>query len=139
MPHTIYQAGPLFCEAELAFHRRLAERLREAGHTVTWAGEELSEAQIEAAGPDAPHLIFTTGREGVNHCTAVVALLDGQQVDDGTAWEIGYAYAKGIPVYGLRTDARHVGETQYNHVNSMIEGGLTAFAHSVDALVAMLA
>ena len=138
MSHTIYQAGPFFSEAELTFHRRLAERLREAGHSVTWPGGMLTEAQIEAAGPDAPHLIFNAGREGINHCTAVVALLDGQQVDDGTAWEIGYAYAKGIPVYGLRTDARNAGETQYNHVSSMIEGGLAGFAQNIDALVAML-
>jgi nucleoside 2-deoxyribosyltransferase len=66
-------------------------------------------------------------------------LLDGQQVDDGTAWEIGYAYARGIPVYGLRTDVRHAGETPYSHVNSMIEGGLAGFTQNVEELVRMLA
>jgi nucleoside 2-deoxyribosyltransferase len=38
----------------------------------------------------------------------MVAILDGSQVDDGTAWEIGYAYARGLPVWGLRTDFRTV-------------------------------
>jgi len=27
----------------------------------------------------------------------MIALLDGSQVDDGTAWEIGYFYAKRSP------------------------------------------
>jgi sugar/nucleoside kinase (ribokinase family)/nucleoside 2-deoxyribosyltransferase len=35
---------------------------------------------------------------------AIVALLDGPG-RGGTSWEIGYAYAKGIPVFGLYTDA----------------------------------
>ena len=37
-------------------------------------------------------------RAAIDACDVVVALLDGAQVDDGTAWEIGYAYAKGKPV-----------------------------------------
>ena len=138
MPHIIYQTGPLFSEAELSFHRSLAARLREAGHAVTWPGDMLTEEQINAAGPDAPHLIFNVCREGINHCTVVVAVLDGRQVDDGTAWEIGYAYAKGIPVYGLHTDARQAGETPYNHVNSMIEGGLAGYVRSMEDLVSEL-
>ena len=135
--HTIYQAGPLFSEAEQAFHRALSARLREAGHTVIWPGDLLTEAQLEAAGPHAPHLIFTTCRDAINHSTCVVALLDGTQVDDGTAWEIGYAYAKGIPVYGLRTDCRKAGDTKYSYANSMIQGCLAGCARSVEELVRM--
>jgi nucleoside 2-deoxyribosyltransferase len=35
-----------------------------------------------------------------------VAVCDGSQVDDGTAWEIGYAYGRNIQIFDLRTDAR---------------------------------
>ena len=48
--------------------------------------------------------IFMKCVEGVDASDLVVAVLDGVDVDSGTAWEIGYAYAKGKPVIGLRTD-----------------------------------
>ena len=54
-------------------------------------------------------------------CDVVVALLDGAQVDDGTAWEIGYAYAKGMPVIGLRTDFRLCADSDGGLVNAMIQ------------------
>jgi hypothetical protein len=98
----------------------------------------LDEKHIEDAGPHAPALIFTTCREAIDISGCVVALLDGSQVDDGTAWEIGYACARGLPVYGLRTDSRRAGETPHNRVNSMIQGCLAGFARSVEELVAML-
>lgn len=40
----------------------------------------------------------------------VVAVLDGSDADSGTAWETGYACAKGIPVIGVRTDFRLQGD-----------------------------
>ncbi len=33
-------------------------------------------------------------------------MIDGADPDSGTSWEMGYAYAKGKPVVGLRTDFR---------------------------------
>ena len=139
MSHTIYQAGPLFTEAEQEFHRALSKRLRESGHTAVWPGELLTDAQIEAAGPHAPDLIFKTCRDAIDRCSCMVALLDGAQVDDGTAWEIGYACAKGIPVYGCRTDRRRAGETPHSYVNSMIQGCLSGFARGPEELVKLLA
>lgn len=52
----------------------------------------------------------------------MVAVLDGADVDSGTAWEIGYAYAKGKPVLGLRTDFRTLGIE--GNVNLMIESSV---------------
>ena len=136
--HTIYQAGPLFTKAEQAWHKALSARLREAGHEVIWPGDLLSEEQIQNAGANASALIFDTCRLGIERSTCIVALLDGTQVDDGTAWEIGYAYAKGLPIYGIRTDFRHAGETRHSTVNSMIEGGLTRLVRGVDELFVVL-
>ncbi len=42
--------------------------------------------------------------QGFKDIDLVVALLDGLHVGSGTAWELGYAYAKGIPAIGLKTD-----------------------------------
>lgn len=41
---------------------------------------------------------------GFKNCDLVVAVLDGLHVGAGTAWELGYAYAKGIPAIGIKTD-----------------------------------
>jgi nucleoside 2-deoxyribosyltransferase len=40
----------------------------------------------------------------IRKCDIVVALLDGADVDSGTAVEVGMAYALRIPVVGLKTD-----------------------------------
>lgn len=41
---------------------------------------------------------------GFSGCDLVIALLDGLHVGAGTSWELGYAYAKGIPSIGIKTD-----------------------------------
>ena len=137
MPYTIYQAGPLFTSAERFFHHDLSARLRKAGHDVVWPGDLLSDAKIKATnGP--VQLIFQSCKAALELCTCMVALLDGPQVDDGTAWEIGYAHAKGMPIYGIRTDTRVAGDTSQNRVNSMIEGCLAGVARDIDELIRMI-
>ena len=42
--------------------------------------------------------------EGFKGCNLVVACLEGLHIGAGTAWELGYAYAKGIPAIGIKTD-----------------------------------
>jgi len=139
MPYIIYQSGPLFGEADRQFHKALSARLRDAGHEVIWPGDLFDVRQLREIGPYASNLIFKGCCNAMAGCTCVVALLDGAQVDDGTSWELGYAYAKGIPIYGLRTDLRIAGDAQDNYVNSMIQGCLTEHARNVDDLVRMLA
>ncbi len=42
--------------------------------------------------------------DGLDSCDALIAVLDGLHVGAGTAWEIGYAYAQGMPCIGIKTD-----------------------------------
>jgi len=135
---SIYQAGPLFTEAEKDWHKKLTLHLERAGFSVVWPGALLSDSAIKAAGKDATALIYKTCKDAIDASTCVVALLDGTQVDDGTAWEMGYAHAKGLPIYGIRTDFRQGGDTKDHPVNSMLWGCLTAYADSVPALLKCL-
>jgi nucleoside 2-deoxyribosyltransferase len=48
--------------------------------------------------------------EAIDSCELLAAHLDGQEVDAGTAAEVGYAAAKGVRCFGLRTDLRQSGE-----------------------------
>jgi len=43
-------------------------------------------------------------KKGFENCKLIIAVLDGLHVGAGTSWELGYAYAKGIPAIGLKTD-----------------------------------
>jgi len=49
---------------------------------------------------------FQADIRALNRATLVVAVLNGTDVDSGTAWEIGYAYAKSIPIIGIVEDTR---------------------------------
>src|SRR3989338_9743149 len=42
--------------------------------------------------------------QGFKNVKLVVAVLDGLHVGAGTAWELGYAYAKNISAIGLKMD-----------------------------------
>jgi nucleoside 2-deoxyribosyltransferase len=68
----------------------------------------------------------------VDSSDIVVAVLDGVDVDSGTAWEIGYAYAKGKPVVGLRTDFRDLSD---GIVNLMVEMAIVALARDEGELL----
>lgn len=139
MIHTIYQAGPYFTDAEIQWHQDLTAKLETLGHIVLWPGDFLYPILIEEAGEHAPRFIFDSCCAAIDESSILVAILDGTQVDDGTSWEIGYAYGKGIPAYGLRTDNRVAGDTRHSHMNSMIEGCLSGLAGTMDELLSMIA
>ncbi len=99
----IYLAGPLFTQAETTFNQHLAEQLRVAGCSVYLP----QQACAGVTQPQALYDICITGLKGAN---LVLVILDGTDADSGSCFEMGYAYAKGLPIVGLRTDFRGSGE-----------------------------
>jgi len=61
-------------------------------------------------------------KEGFKDIKLVIALLDGFHVGAGTAWELGYAYAKGIPAIGLKTDESI--EDSLDYLSAIIIGSM---------------
>ena len=143
MSRQIYLAGPLFTAAEKEWMAKLRDELRQhvhgSGGSVIWPGDLFTAEQVNAWGDQAKLHIFRGCLEHLEASDLVVAVLDGTQVDDGTAWEIGYAHAKGKPVIGLRTDFRNGGDTPSSRVNAMIEGSCERICASVDELIAWFA
>ncbi len=136
---TLYLAGPLFCEATQAWHRATKARIQaETGHAVVWPFELFDQDEIPGWGQDAPRRVMERCRDALDGCVLVVALLDGPQVDDGTAWEIGYAHARGLPVIGVRTDFRSAGDVPGARVNAMIHASCAAIVRTTDELLAVL-
>ena len=104
----IYFAGPLFTPYERRFIDECAETLRAAGFDVFVPHEH----ELALDGTVTAERIFAKDWVGLSEANAVLALLDGPLIDDGTACEIGIFYAlmqadpakKGI--VGLVTDMR---------------------------------
>jgi nucleoside 2-deoxyribosyltransferase len=65
--------------------------------------------------------IAKTNLEAIDSSWAVVAVLDGTDVDSGTACEVGYAYAKGKKLYGYRGDFRLSADNIGSTVNLQVE------------------
>jgi nucleoside 2-deoxyribosyltransferase len=104
----IYFAGPLFTPYEREFIDRCAAQLRTAGFDVFIPHEHdlALDATVTA------ERIFAKDWAALSEANAVLAILDGPTIDDGTACEIGIFYGlmrtdeskKGI--VGLVSDLR---------------------------------
>lgn len=101
----IYLAGPLFTQAERRWNRELAAVLVKLKPNLHIILPQDMEIEFLGNEPDFT-TIFRRNVESIEISEAVVAILDGSDSDSGTAWECGYAYAKGKPVIGVRTDFR---------------------------------
>jgi len=96
--------------------------------------------------PAVNRRIGARNAEMIRECSGVLAVLDGSDVDSGTAAEIGYAAARGRPVVGLRSDIRTAGDNEAAIVNLQVEwfidasgGRLTgSLDEAVTALLALL-
>jgi len=113
---TVYLAAPLFSEAECDFNRKLKGELHNLGFKVFLPQEDSNNVHDMT---NRQEIIFNKNLTGLENSDLIVAVIDGADVDSGTAWEIGYAFAKGKPVIGLRTDFRTLGIE--GTVNLMIE------------------
>ena len=131
---TIYLAGPLFTHAELDYNCKLKDMLLKIGFSVFLPQEDAEDAAVEREKQNQ-ECIFKKCVRGVDSSDFVVAVLDGVDVDSGTAWEIGYAYAKEKPIIGLRTDFRTLSE---GIVNLMVEMSIVALARDEDELLKVL-
>lgn len=150
---SVYLAGPLgFSEVTLGWHRDvLVPAVRAAGHEPLdpWADPDAA-AQFAAADALADRAERAASFRAVNErlaaaneamiraADAVLAVLDGVDVDSGTAAEIGFAAALGTPVVGLRLDVRRTGDNEGTTVNLQVEHWLAAVTPTVeDALDAL--
>jgi hypothetical protein len=104
----IYLAGSIFTPYERAFLSDCAGRLRTEGFDVFVPHEHTHLMGVDVTA----EAVFALDAKGVESADAVLAVLDGPSVDDGTACEIGLFYGlkerdperRGI--VGLLTDLR---------------------------------
>jgi nucleoside 2-deoxyribosyltransferase len=115
----IYLAGPLFTTPERDWNDGLAARLAAGGHDVFLP-------QAHPALESTGRAVFLKDLEGLDWADCVVAIMDGPDPDSGTAWECGYAYARGKPVVLFRSDFRGSGDARDIPYNAMLIGAADA-------------
>jgi len=127
-----YVAGPLFDEGERWWIEQVDQLVADAGF-VTFLPHRDNPPKDEFN----VRAIFENDKRGIDEADVVVANLNGVLTDDGTAWELGYAYAKGKYIIGLHTDWR----MRFPHevVNLMMECSMDRLVRNLDDLRAALA
>lgn len=101
----IYLAGSLFTLAERRFNQELGLAIQELAKEIEVILPQIETGKMSGR-PDFVEKAFRFCLQSVDECDAVVGILDGADADSGTCVELGYAYARGKPIIGLRTDFR---------------------------------
>ncbi len=131
---SIYLASPLgFAESTRAFMDDLVARLSEyltvhnpwdppeTGDPFAgiWEIERVAERDRRLA--EVNRTLGRLNREAIDNSDGLFAILDGVDVDSGTAAEIGYAFGRDKYICGLRTDFRLAGDNPGSIVNLQVE------------------
>ena len=131
MPPYVYVAGPLFDEGERWWIETIEARIVAHGCETFLPHRDNPDKTA-----DTTAVIFRNDRDAIIRCDLVVANLNGVTTDDGTAWEIGYAYGIGKPIIGLFTDWRRRYDDEV--VNLMLEQSIDVIVRSLEELDAEL-
>lgn len=121
----------------------LQSKLTATGQSVkvVWTFEETPKLGQRADYLSAKTEIFEICVDELNKSELIVAVLDGPQVDDGTAWEIGYFHSRhgSEHIFGLRTDLRNAGDLAGGRINSLIEASCSSISTTENDLLAAIA
>jgi nucleoside 2-deoxyribosyltransferase len=129
MIKKIYIAGPLFNVHEKKYLEEIAEVLEGADFECFLPHrdqkgidpEELKNNEMSQATKD---IIFKTDIEALKEADLIVALVTGQDIDSGTASEIGFMYANNKPVIAITAEERR-------YRNLFTAGMFTKIVHNV--------
>lgn len=130
---TVYLASPLGFSPELKSYRdRIKARLKEIGCVIfdPWDqafGAMVTEAKSITHWEDRVTALAKVASEvgrmnehGIRSSDATLGVLDGTEIDSGTASEIGFAAGLGKRCYGLRTDFRDLGDFEGLPINLQV-------------------
>lgn len=112
----VYIAGPLCSKKEREFVEKIDELCKKLKlrtflpHRDCGLWKNLKDTKRIAKGD----------LEGFKDCKLLIANLNGFNVGAGTAWEMGYAHAKKIPVIAIKTDRKV--ETSIEELSAIIVG-----------------
>ncbi len=132
---SAYLAAPLFNRRERGFNEELAAGLERYCDVFLPQRDGLLLAELLRDGVPleaAETRIFERDRSALLGCDLLVAVLDGAHIDEGVAFEIGFAHARGADCIGLQSDVRRALPSGNN---PMIGRSLSAVFDDMDDLL----
>ncbi|MDF7636882.1 nucleoside 2-deoxyribosyltransferase [Leuconostocaceae bacterium ESL0958] len=129
MAKQVYMAGPFFSDSQIEKAARL-EAVLDAHPQVAgyFSPRKHQHAEFGLFSEPWQEAAFASDVAAIDEADVIIALadFDGQDADSGTAWEIGYAHAKGLPVLVIKEEDVTL--------NLMIVKSLTAYFDTIEAL-----
>lgn len=118
-----YLANGLFNIGERMVNEIIAKRLRDNMKDLDlYVPQENGSVNDKQAFADS--IMITKADLGeLSESDFMVAVIDGNTIDEGVCGEIGFAYALGIPVFGLWTDVRQFGRDNQKKIDALIADG----------------
>jgi nucleoside 2-deoxyribosyltransferase len=123
--YDFYWAAPLFTQAEKDFNFKGASIIESLGFKVFLPQRDNRHALIGG------HSCYEVNKECLIRSKSIIAVVDGPDVDSGTAWEVGYFSAlietlkKPMgDIFLLRTDFREASDGAVG-VNLMVSESIT--------------
>ncbi len=114
-----YIAGKLCTEDEREFLEEVDKVCKESGFETFLPHRDVGLAR---GIKDVQKVFNGDIKSGFRECDIIIADLNGLHVGAGTAWELGYAYAKGIPTLGIKTDESIADSIEY--LSSILIGSM---------------
>lgn len=97
----VYIAGKIGTQSELEMLEKISGVCESLGFQTFLPHRDVG---IASGMEDIERVFKGDIEDGFKDVKLVIAMLDGLHVGAGTAWELGYAYAKGIKCIGIKTD-----------------------------------
>lgn len=104
----IYLAGPFFNEKERHLVETAALILRNQGYEVIVPMEHFIENGEKLTNEEWAREVFDYDVEQIRNADCVLAIYHGHYSDSGTAWELGFAFARGVPCIVAHVDPSNI-------------------------------
>lgn len=99
----VYIAGPLFTKSERDFLEEIEKEIKEMGFKTYLPHKD---GGVFIRGENKSEEFFKKDLDAMKDSDILITVLNGNEVDSGTAWEIGFAYSKRIKIIGILDDTR---------------------------------
>lgn len=128
----VYLAGPLFSDGERTFNELVTQSLEVLVdvYLPQRDGGLMSEMIRNGIPSDmAARRVFRGDINAIHEADYLIAILDGRAIDEGVAFELGFAFSLSKRCVGIQTDSRRLASWGNN---PMIAGALEHVFHSVE-------
>ncbi len=140
----LYFAGPLFCDAEKEFNKKLTEQIEIIGYNVFLPQRDgvTKDSSTKMTSLERSKAIFDLDKKEMLTSDIFLFVLDGRIPDEGACVALGMSYMhkqlvnQNILLIGLHTDKR--GAYVDSKLNPMLEASMDSIFESVSELLEYL-